>query len=190
MRDGSNRFSAGLDEAEDRIIVGRCVDGDVAAFAVLVRRYSPMMKAYARRMLPGSAEVDDAVQEVFVTAWHRLPELRDPDKVKSWLMRLVSHRCIDQIRAERRETDLADIEVVAAPEDGPARVAENTERLRALGSALRALPAEQRECWVLREFGELSYGEISIELGIPMSTVRGLIARARKSIIVRMEAWR
>ncbi len=190
MLDGTVRVSTNLDDSEDRIVVGRCVDGDVAAFSVLVRRYTPLMRAYARRMLSGSADVDDIVQEVFVAAWHRLPELRDPDKVKSWLMRLVSHRCIDQIRRAGRETDLDGVDLPTNAEASPSRMAENSERLRALGEALRSLPDEQRECWVLRELGELSYGEISTELGVPVSTVRGLIARARKSIIVRMEAWR
>lgn len=190
MLDGIARVSTNLEDSEDRIIVGRSVDGDVAAFSVLVRRYTPMMRAYARRMLSGGADVDDIVQEVFVSAWHRLPELRDPDKVKSWLMRLVSHRCIDQIRRAGRETDLDGVDLPASTETSPSRVTEHNERLRALGEALGSLPEEQRECWVLRELGELSYGEIATELGVPVSTVRGLIARARKSIIVQMEAWR
>ncbi|GAA2180753.1 RNA polymerase sigma factor [Leucobacter tardus] len=190
MLDGTIRASTNLEDSEDRIVVGRCVDGDVAAFSVLVRRYTPLMRAYARRMLSGSADVDDIVQDVFVAAWHRLPELREPEKVKSWLMRLVSHRCIDHIRRTGRETGLDGWDAPAEADASPSRVAENNARLRALGEALRSLPEDQRECWVLRELGELSYGEISSELDVPVSTVRGLIARARKSIIVRMEAWR
>jgi RNA polymerase sigma-70 factor (ECF subfamily) len=60
----------------------------------------------------------------------------------------------------------------------------------ALSDALQELPAPQRECWVLREIGGYTYEEISDELGVPLSTVRGLLARARKDIIVRMEPWR
>ena len=55
------RFRRALDYADDRIVAGRAMDGDVEAFAVLVRRYTPMMRAYTQRMLNGSADVDDVV---------------------------------------------------------------------------------------------------------------------------------
>lgn len=64
------------------------------------------------------------------------------------------------------------------------------EGVAALGAALRELPEAQRECWVLREMGGYSYDEIAAELGVPVSTVRGLLARARGFLITRMEAWR
>ncbi len=105
-----DRLENALERADDRIVAGRAADGDVAAFAVLVRRYTPMMRAYTRRMLPGSADVDDVVQEAFVTAWQRLPELDDPSKVKSWLMRVVSRKAVDRIRATRSHADVDEIE--------------------------------------------------------------------------------
>ena len=80
------RFRSALEQADDRMVAGRAMDGDVAAFAVLVRRYTPMMRAYTQRMLNASADVDDIVQETFVTAWQRFSELEDPAKVKSCLL--------------------------------------------------------------------------------------------------------
>ena len=59
-----------------------------------------------------------------------------------------------------------------------------------MSDAINQLPDAKRECWVLRELGGHSYEEIAEELDIPVSTVRGLLARARKDIIVRMEQWR
>lgn len=179
-----------LESADDTIIAGRAADGDTAAFSVLVRRYTPMMRAYARRILSGSAEVDDVVQEAFITAWGQLPKLDDPGRVKSWLMRITSRKAIDRVRATRPQVDLEEV-VLPAPElSAPARQAEARAGVAALSDALQELPAPQRECWVLREIGGYTYEEIADELGIPLSTVRGLLARARKDIIVRMEQWR
>jgi len=179
-----------LESADDTIIAGRAADGDTAAFSVLVRRYTPMMRAYARRILSGSAEVDDVVQEAFITAWGQLPKLDDPGRAKSWLMRITSRKAIDRVRATRPQVDLEEV-VLPAPElCAPARQAEARAGVAALSDALQELPAPQRECWVLREIGGYTYEEISDELGIPLSTVRGLLARARKDIIVRMEQWR
>ncbi|WP_372969634.1 RNA polymerase sigma factor [Microbacterium sp.] len=183
-------FRSALEQADDRIVAGRAMDGDVAAFAVLVRRYTPMMRAYTQRMLNASADVDDIVQETFVTAWQRFSELDDPGKVKSWLMRIVSRKAVDRIRALRPVLDVDDIEQEAPAHSAPARVVEARAGIEALGAALQELPAAQLECWVLREMGGYSYEEIAEELEISVSTARGLLARARKFMIVRMEAWR
>ena len=179
-----------LEQADDRIVAGRAMDGDVEAFAVLVRRYTPLMRAYTHRMLNASSDVDDIVQEAFITAWQRFAELDDPAKVKSWLMRIVSRKAVDRIRALRPVLDVDDIDRAAPSHGTPERLAEARQGVAALGAALGELPAAQRECWVLREMGGYSYDEIAEELGISVSTARGLLARARKYMIVRMEAWR
>jgi len=182
-----------LDVADDRTIAGRAADGDVEAFAVLVRRYTPLLRAYARRILGGTASVDDIVQESFVTAWQRLPELDDAGRVRGWLMRIVSRKAIDEVRATRPHLELDGVEgleLPTRPADDPEHRAEHRAELAALADALQELPDAQRETWVLREIGGCTYDEIAEQLEQPVSTVRGLLARARKHIIVRMEEWR
>jgi RNA polymerase sigma-70 factor (ECF subfamily) len=186
----TDRFRSALENADDRIVAGRAMDGDLAAFAVLVRRYTPMMRSYVHRMMNASADVDDIVQETFVTAWQRFSELEDPSRVKSWLMRIVSRKAVDRIRALRPTVDVLEVERAAPEHASPTRVAEAKAGIAALGAALQELPAAQRECWVLREMGGYSYDEIAEELGTSVSTARGLLARARRYMIVRMEEWR
>jgi RNA polymerase sigma-70 factor (ECF subfamily) len=60
----------------------------------------------------------------------------------------------------------------------------------ALKQALARLPEQQRECWVLREVGGLSYDEIAEQLSVPAPTVRGRIARARETLTRELEGWR
>jgi RNA polymerase sigma-70 factor (ECF subfamily) len=184
------RFRRALEHADDGIVAGRAMDGDIEAFAVLVRRYTPMMRAYTQRMLNASADVDDIVQEAFVTAWQRFGELDEPTKVKSWLMRIVSRKAVDRIRATRPVVDIDTVDRPAPLHASPSAVVEVRAGVAAVGAALRELPDAQRECWVLREIGGYSYEEIAEELDVPVSTARGLLARARKYMIVRMEEWR
>lgn len=186
----SEHYRSPLETADDRIVAGRAADGDTAAFAVLVRRYTPLMRAYARRILSGTADVDDVVQDAFITAWGQLPHLDDPGRVKSWLMRITSRKAIDRIRATREFSAMTEEELLAPERLAPPRQVEARAGIAALGEALNQLPDAQRECWVLREMGDFSYAEISQELGVSVSTVRGLLARARQDIIVRMEQWR
>lgn len=180
-----------LATADDLIVAGRAADGDLEAFAVLVRRHGPMMRACVHRLLGSNADVDDIVQESFVVAWQRLPELADPGKVRGWLMRIASRRALDRLRAAAAgHVQLDEIELRAPENAGPERLAVARAEIEALGDAVRELPLRQRQCWVLRELAGCSYEEIAEELSEPVSTVRGLLARARKHIIVRMEEWR
>lgn len=179
-----------LDAADDRTIAGRAADGDLRAFEVLVRRHGALMRGFATRILGSTDETDDVVQEAFIVAWQQLPTLEDPAVVKSWLMRIVSRKSIDRVRARRQHIDIADHDLPAPDSASPARQAEARSREEALSRALSALPEQQRQCWVLRELAEYSYDDIARELRLPASTVRGLLARARKTLMHDLEAWR
>lgn len=179
-----------LQEASDATLAGRAADGDTAAFEVLVRRHGPLMRAYATRMLGSTYESDDVVQETFVTAWRRLGELDEGAAVKSWLMRILSRRCIDRIRARHEYDDITEIDAAAPSAEGPEHLAEVRTARDALSRALDGLPELQRRCWVLREVGQYSYDEIASELRIPVSTVRGQLARGRRRLLEAMEDWR
>ncbi|MBC7442723.1 MAG: RNA polymerase sigma factor [Ramlibacter sp.] len=179
-----------LESFPDRTLAGRAADGDVRAFEVLVRRHGPLMRVYASRVLGSNDEMDDVVQESFITAWQQLPNLDNGGAVKSWLMRIVSRKSIDRVRARRRHVDI-DLTDPPAPErESPHRLVEAESQTEALTRVLAELPEDQRRCWMLRELGECSYGDIADELELPVSTVRGLLARARNTLLHEMEEWR
>lgn len=179
-----------LESFPDRTLADRAADGDVRAFEVLVRRHGPLMRVYASRVLGSNDEMDDVVQESFITAWQQLPNLDNGGAVKSWLMRIVSRKSIDRVRARRRHVDI-DLTDPPAPErESPHRLVEAESQAEALTRVLAELPEDQRRCWMLRELGECSYGDIADELELPVSTVRGLLARARKTLLHEMEEWR
>ncbi|WP_255527595.1 RNA polymerase sigma factor [Paenarthrobacter sp. YJN-5] len=141
------------------------------------------------------ADADDVVQESLMQAWEQLDNLRDPAAVKSWLLRIVGTRSIDHLRKRRNHVALDEAETLAdAPSDpriqDPESTAVNASRVDALKSALQRLPEEQRRCWVLKEFNDLSYEEIALTLNISPDSVRGRLARARTALARTMEEWR
>ena len=186
---GSDERSQLID-ATDGILAARAAEGDVRSFEVLVRRHGPLMRAYAARILGSTSDSDDVVQETFITAWERLPELNDPAATKAWLMRITSRKAIDRIRARRQDQPLADWDLPAPESESPHRLAEAASQRERLTRALGTLSESQRECWTLREVGGHSYAEIAAELDLPASTVRGLLARARQKLMQEMEEWR
>lgn len=180
-----------LEQAEDGILVVRAVEGDVRAFEVLMRRHGPLMRAYAIRLLGSNSEADDVVQEAFITAWEQLSTLNNQSAVRAWLMRVVSRKSIDLIRARKPQVaDVPEDEVPAPASREAAHVVEVRSAVEALSAALRRLPSAQHECWLLREVGGYSYDEIAEELRMSRAVVRGTLARARATLIREMEAWR
>jgi RNA polymerase sigma-70 factor (ECF subfamily) len=179
-----------LDDAPDLVLARRAGDGDPRAFATLVRRHEPVVRVYARRILGSGADVEDVAQDTFLTAWQQLPGLQDTSGVRGWLLTIASRNAIDRVRARRDHADIDDHEQAARTEDGPEHAAEASSRQQALSIALSTLPPEQRQCWVLKELGGYSYDDIATEIGQPVSTVRGLLSRARKRMIREMEVWR
>jgi RNA polymerase sigma-70 factor (ECF subfamily) len=148
------------------------------------------MRVYASRVLGSNDETDDVVQDAFITAWQQLPELGDASVVKSWLMRIVSRKSIDRVRARRPHVDVDDVDLAGPESATPSEVTEARSRTQALSIALTHLPEIQARCWALRELAEYSYDEIAAELDLPATTVRGILARARKALIREMEEWR
>ena len=183
--------------------VARAQDGDTDAFEQLVRSYEADLFRLGFRMLSDRGEAQDAVQDTFVLAWRRLPSLLDPEAFRAWIYQLMTRRCLNILRVRvRRHTSVSsgpDFEletragrpVAASSTTDPAAAAAQTNALQdGLTAVLATLPPDQRACWVLHEMHELTYPAIASAIGVPVSTVRGRIARARLQLAKGMTAWR
>lgn len=187
--------SAGLPDA---VLAARIAQRDVAAFELLVRRYSEGVLGLAVRMLGDRGEAEDVVQDVFITVWRRIPELADPAALRGWLFQIARRQCLIVLRRRRRRrTDpVGDLpehraRVGAALLVGdPQRVVEAGQGVLELRRALAALPSRQRVVWLLAEVDGLSYGEIGRRVGAGEQAVRGRLSRARASLADLMRAWR
>lgn len=182
--------SGDLTVVSDRVLVHRSVDGDASAFREIVRRYAGSMRAYVSRIVGSLSEADDVVQNALVTAWRQLDSLRDPDAVKSWLMRIASREAFAFIRRRPTDATLTGYDAPHTESTQPEQIAIRNAQLAALSAALDTLPDDQRRCWLLRQVAELSYTEIAEEMDTSPSTVRGLLSRARSSITIQMGGWR
>jgi RNA polymerase sigma-70 factor (ECF subfamily) len=178
------------DTLGDETLVARARDGDTRAFEALVRRYQGPIYRLAVRMLNDAGEAEDVTQEVFVTAWRRLPGIQEAKAVRAWLYRIATNRCLNILRARKLTAPLQEETMPAASQAAsPEARAEAHERLVALRAALGQLTAEQRACWLLREVEELSYAEIAGILHTTPQAVRGRLARARAELGEAMISW-
>lgn len=183
-----------LPAASDGLLARRAADGDERAFELLLRRHLSLMTAYATRLTGSRADAYDAVQEASVAIWRELPRLATPDAVRGWMMKIVSRKSFDLIRARKPTSDIDDDAILPfLPVDtagDPARLATTADAMTGLKAALDRLPDLQRQSWILREVGGDSYVEIAERLGITTTAARGQLARARETLTREMEAWR
>lgn len=185
----TSTHSAELDETT---LVARARDRDVVAFEALVRRYQRRIFSLCLRMLGGAnAEAEDVVQEVFLTAWRRLPEITHEAAFGSWIYRTATNRCLNVLRARKPVTEFDEqAEPPTRTIGDPAREAQTSQAMVALTAALATLTPLQRACWLLREVHGRSYEEIAEMVGTTTPGVRGRIARARIELAEVMAPWR
>lgn len=179
-----------LDGESDGALVEFALAGNRAAFDILMRRHRSAMLAHAVRTLGSHADSDDVVQESLIVAWEKLPTISDVAHVKAWLMRVVHNKSVDRLRRRGSLPAPLDDNTVASDASSPFAVVETLLQNDALAQALADLPHDQRRAWLMREFSESSYALIASELGVPVSTVRGLLARSRRTLAQELRAWR
>ncbi len=160
------------ENAGDLDLVRRSVTGDVAAFAGLVALYDRDVAGVCHVVCRGTNSAEDARQTTWTAAWKSLAGLREPAKLRSWLMRIAAREASRHARKERG-TVFADFDDHAASQHGLS-VEERLDLHRALG----LLTIEDRELIALRYFVGLSSREIGAVVQMNPSSVRGRLGKA------------
>ena len=152
--------------------------GDRQAFAQLYRGYVRMVHGVLLSRVP-RADVDDLVQDVFLSAMDRLPALREAAAFPGWLASIARNRAIDFLRRKRVPTEEL-VREPAAP-DG------DTSEALAVLSEVRMLPEAYRETLVLRLVEGLTGPEIAERTGLTHASVRVNLHRGMKLLRARLE---
>ena len=170
-RVAATRFPAGQ-AADDGRLVRAAREGDEGAFSRLYDRYARVVHGLLMARVARD-DVDDLVQDVFLTAWRRLDDLRDPAAFGGWLAMIARNRATD---FHRRTTE--HVELPANLESRGA-ASERAEANAAL-AAIRALPEAYRETLVLRLVEGLTGPEIAERTGLTPASVRVNLHRGMK----------
>jgi RNA polymerase sigma factor (sigma-70 family) len=171
----------GLPGRSDERLVQIARDGDERAFETLYERHSGAILRYCRSLLRSGQEAEDVGQEVFVLAISALRRGAQPEAFRPWLYRVAHNACMSHLRA-RRPVLVADNGVLVGPGAAAEPVDDHREELRQLLDDLGTLPEVQRGALLLCEMDGFSYEQVAEVLGVPPSTVRASIFRARRTL--------
>lgn len=171
----------GLEDASDRALMARHLEGDPDAFGEIFRRHRDRLWAVAVRTTNDRELAADCVQDGFVNAFRRAASYRGDAAVSTWLHRIVVNACLDRLRRERdvlrRGGDVADIDVV----DRHDRHGEAETGLD-VRAALAALPEHQRLALVLVDMHGMPVAEAAEVLEVAVGTVKSRCARGREAL--------
>jgi len=171
--------------AESRL-VQLAAAGDQNAQAALFERYRAAAYTVAFRITGRAEDALDVVQDSFIAAFSRLGEFHQESTFKTWLLRIVTNRALDVLRARRLrvalplETQNGGSLPVLAPEVSDA--AESRDLVERIRAALEKLPPDQRAVFALYAGGDMTYGQIAEVLGIPVGTVMSRLYHARRRL--------
>lgn len=179
-------------EFEDEDLVVASLLGEIAAFDVLVLRYRPAVLAAVSRQISRRGLAEDICQEAFLLAFKALPQLADRSRFPAWLHMIARRQAIRFNRGETRashtpldELILEHSEVLADPGWD---ALERQEEQASVRQAMAALPAEFQIVLALRYWSEMPLERIAAFLGLPLSTVKWRLHRARELMRARLIA--
>jgi RNA polymerase sigma factor (sigma-70 family) len=177
-------MSAALNDAE---LVNESLAGNHEAFEQIVARYQALVCSLAYSATGSLSRSEDLAQETFVTAWKQLRDLREPEKLRSWLCRIARNLTYDALRQQGREPShhaesLDDISESPAPGPLPGEQTISNEEKAILWRSLESIPEIYREPLVLFYREHQSIEAVAEKLELTEDTVKQRLSRGRKML--------
>jgi RNA polymerase sigma-70 factor (ECF subfamily) len=165
-------------------------------FALQLEKLQPQLLRFARTQLRNEAWAEDAVSETVVAALEKPQTFAGQSQLKTWLVGILKHKVVDQLRRHRREAtvltadDAEDLDDQLFAADGhwrempadwgaPDDVLRQRQFIEVLEACLEHLPPAQARCFMMREWLELTSDEVCKELAITSTNLWVMLHRAR-----------
>ena len=188
-------------EIDWNLIVRRCMDGDSAAWAEMVRTHHRRVYALCYRFTGNAADAEDLTQDVFLKIYSNLSSFDTArGSLQVWIATMTRNLLVDNFRRTRnlRATsslddgwdaaeDLKPVERLAAVGPSPHESAAQKELAKMVQGALARVSVELREAVILRDLQDMDYKEIAQVLNIPEGTVKSRISRGRAELARLLE---
>lgn len=186
---------AAAQKLTDEQLVERVLSGDIASFEVLMRRNNTRLYRTLRALLRNDAELEDAMQGVYVLAYSKLSSFRRDARFSTWLTQIAVNEALGRLRQGRRHPALS---LASVPEaelptnDGSLQTPEAQLGRRELAAILEAavdsLPELYRVTFMLREIDGMDTTQTAAALGVSEDVVKKRVSRARA--LLRAEVQR
>jgi RNA polymerase sigma-70 factor (ECF subfamily) len=165
-------------------------DRSETAFDVLFRYFAPRIKSYCLRLGADPSAAEEITQEAMVSIWRNAAQF-DPSKASpsTWIFTIARNLSIDRFRKQRRpEFDPDDPALVPEDPQTPDRLVDKLQMEEKVRKILDSLSTNERNVLMLSFYENLSHGEISRKLSLPIGTVKSRIRLAFAKIRSALDA--
>jgi RNA polymerase sigma-70 factor, ECF subfamily len=178
----------GLGDAE---LVERARRNDAAAYRTIIQRHNQRLYRLVRSILRDPVEAEDALQEVYLSAFAALGGFRGGASLSTWLTRIAMNEALGRLRRRKVMSSLDDEEVsgsvipfpLAQPSAAdPEHSAARAEIRCLLETAIDELPVPFRTVFMMRAVEQMSTEEVAAVLDIPEETVKTRFHRAKRRL--------
>jgi len=176
------------------------MDGDVAAFEQLVKRYDRKLLRIAQCVTHNREDSQDAVQEAFLKAYQNMAEFREDSQFSTWLIRITLNQSLMKLRKQRAVREVSLDEGFQADEDilpieltdwapDPEQLYRASELRNILIKALKELRPVLRAVFVLRDIEGLSTTQTAEVLNLSHTAVKARLWRGRLQLRERLNRY-
>src|SRR5437764_1903739 len=172
-------------DSSDSELMTQSLAGNRDAFGWIVARYQSLLCSLAYSATGSLSQSEDLAQETFVTAWKQLADLREPEKLRSWLCRISRNLTYDALRRQGREPihkaePLEGIQELRAPEPLPSDYTISREEEAILWRSIERIPESYRQPLVLFYREHQSVETVAAALDLSEDAVKQRLSRGRK----------
>lgn len=182
---------------EETQLIPQLKEGNETAFKNLVDTFQEKVLNTCLGFVPNQHDAEDIVQDVFLEVFRSVHKFRGDAKLSTWIYRITTTKCLEHIRAKKREKRKSFFQSLIGMHENADRIKafdfnhpgvllENKERSKTLFAAIEKLPENQRVAFTLHKIEGLSYQEITAVMETSLSSVESLIFRAKKNLKKRL----
>jgi len=150
------------------------LNGDESAFNRLAVKYQEKIYWHARRMTGNHLDADEIVQEVLIVLYNKLKTFEFKSSLYTWIYTITNTRSINYLKKKNLRSffSLDDISNSKFEQNDMIDDLESKQKVEKIEKVLQKLPVKQREVFIMRNFDELSYEEISQITGKNIGTLK------------------
>jgi RNA polymerase sigma-70 factor, ECF subfamily len=171
-----------MEQPRDEVLIGKSMDGDMAAFKMLVIRHEGKVAGVVRSMLGATPEAEDVGQEVFIRFYDSLSKFRGDAQVSTYLVRIAINLSLNELKRKKRTSSRFTTMEAAAGKSAEDMIDLNEQ----LKYEFARLEPDFQAVATLRLIEGYSTEETSEILGIPLGTVLSRLARAQQKLRVAL----
>ena len=176
VRQGRKKVGNISETGKMTALVESAAQGNKQAFVALIDLHRQTMYATAMAVIHNEADAMDAIQDVILIMWEKLHTLRDPKVFKTWMLRILVHRCSRILKTKKREIPTDDVKNSLVSQEEYIRL-DNAMDVK---DSMEQLPEPDKLILQLFYFEDLSVRQIAKILSLNPEAVRMRLSRSRR----------